>query len=121
MPVDTSEKCLETRIFSLLLESGWLPGDRQDYIAASCVDLAHLAAFLQDTQPETAQAFSLDSDNNTRRQLLNRLKREIANHGIIDVLRKGIEHGPTPYASSTAPPPRVTRWPQSSTPRTASP
>ena len=35
----------------------------------------------------------MDSDNNTRRQLLNRLKREIANHGIIDVLRKGIEHG----------------------------
>ena len=94
MPTDTSEKGLETRIFNLLLEAGWLPGDRQDYNAASCVDLAHLGAFLQDTQPETAQALSLDSDNNTRRQLLNRLKREIANHGIIDVLRKGIEHGP---------------------------
>ena len=94
MPTDTSEKGLETRTINLLLKSSWLPGDRQDYIAASCVDLAHLAAFLQDTQPETAQALSLDSDNNTRRQLLNRLKREIANHGIIDVLRKGIEHGP---------------------------
>ena len=92
MPTDTSEKGLETRTINLLLESGWLPGENQDYNAASCVDLAHLAAFLQDTQPETAQALSLDSDNNTRRQLLNRLKREIANHGIIDVLRKGIEH-----------------------------
>ena len=93
MPADTSEKGLETGIFSLLLESGWLPGDRQDYIAASCVDLAHLAAFLQDTQPETAQALNLDSDDNTRRQFLNRLKNEIQNRGIIDVLRKGIEHG----------------------------
>ena len=93
MPTDTSEKGLETRTTNLLLESNWLPGENQDYNAASCVDLAHLAAFLQDTQPETAQALSLDSDNNTRRQLLNRLKREIANHGIIDVLRKGIEHG----------------------------
>ena len=93
MPTDTSEKGLETRTINLLLESSWLPGENQDYNAASCVDLAHLAAFLQDTQPETAQALSLDSDNNTRRQLLNRLKREIANHGIIDVLRKGIEHG----------------------------
>ena len=93
MPTDTSEKGLETRTINLLLKSSWLPGENQDYNAASCVDLAHLAAFLQDTQPETAQALSLDSDNNTRRQLLNRLKREIANHGIIDVLRKRMEHG----------------------------
>ena len=93
MPTDTSEKGFETRTINLLLESGWLPGDHSDYLPASCVDLAHLTAFLWDTQPETAQALNLDSDNNTRRQLLNRLKREIANHGIIDVLRKGIEHG----------------------------
>ena len=93
MPTDTSEKGLETRTINLLLESGWLPGDNQDYQPASCVDLAHLAAFLQDTQPETAQALNLDSDNNTRRQFLNRLKNEVQNRGIIDVLRKGIEHG----------------------------
>ena len=54
MPTDTSEKGLENRICNLLQESGWLPGDNQDYNAASCVDLAHLSAFLQDTQPETA-------------------------------------------------------------------
>ena len=55
--------------------------------------LAQLAAFLHDTQPETAQALNLDSDNNTRRQFLNRLKSEVQNRGIINVLRKGIEHG----------------------------
>ena len=52
MPTDTSEKGLETRTINLLLESSWLPGENQDYNAASCVDLARLAAFLQDTQPE---------------------------------------------------------------------
>ena len=93
MPTDTSEKGLETRTINLLLESGWLPGDNHDYQPASCVDLAHLAAFLHNTQPETAQALNLDSDDNTRRQFLNRLKNEIQNRGIIDVLRKGIEHG----------------------------
>ena len=93
MLTDTSEKGLETRTINLLLEAGWLPGDNQDYQPASCVDLAHLAAFLHDTQPETAQALNLDSDNNTRRQFLNRLKNEVQNRGIIDVLRKGIEHG----------------------------
>ena len=72
MPTDTSEKGLETRTINLLLDAGWLPGDNQDYQPASCVDLAHLAAFLHDTQPETAQALNLDSDN-TSRQFLNRL------------------------------------------------
>ena len=55
MPTDTSEKGLETRTINLLLESGWLPGDNQDYQPASYVDLAQLAAFLHNTQPETAQ------------------------------------------------------------------
>ena len=93
MTTDTSEKGLETRICNLLLESGWLPGENQDYNAASCVDLAHLAAFLQDTQPETAQALHLDQGDNTRRQFLQRLHRQIQNRGIIDVLRNGIDHG----------------------------
>ena len=93
MPTDTSEKGLETWICNLLLESGWLPGENQDYNTASCVDLTHLAAFLQDTQPETAQTLHLDSDDNTRRQFLQRLHRQIQNRGIIDILRNGIEHG----------------------------
>ena len=93
MPTNTSEKGLETRICNLLQEAGWLPGDSQDYNAASCVDLAHLAAFLNDTQPETAQALHLDQDDNTRRQFLQRLHRQIDSRGIIDVLRNGIEHG----------------------------
>ena len=93
MPTDTSEKGLETRTLNLLQESGWRPGENQDYNTASCVDLAHLAAFLNDTQPETAQALHLDSGDNTRRQFLQRLHRQIQNRGIIDVLRNGIEHG----------------------------
>ena len=92
MPTDTSEKGLETRTVNLLLESGWLAGDNQDYLPAYCVDLAHLAAFLHDTQPETAQALHLDQDDNTRRQFLQRLHRQIRDRGIIDVLRNGIQH-----------------------------
>ena len=90
---DTSEQGLETRIFNLLLESGWLPGDNQDYLPASCVDLAHLATFLQNTQPETAQALNLDADTNTRQRFLRRLHRETGSRGIIDVLRNGVDHG----------------------------
>ena len=90
---DTSEQGLETRIFNLLLESGWFPGDSQDYLPASCVDLAHLTTFLQDTQPETAQALNLDADTNTRQRFLRRLHRETGSRGIIDVLRNGVDHG----------------------------
>ena len=57
------------------------------------MDLAHLAAFLHDTQPDTARALHLDSNDNTRRQFLRRLHRQTGNRGIIDVLRNGIEHG----------------------------
>ena len=92
MPTDTSEEGLETRIIGILQESGWLQGESQDYRATDCVDLAHLAAFLQDTQPETAQALHVDQDDNTRRQFLVRLKREVGNRGIIDVLRNGVHH-----------------------------
>ena len=92
-PTDTSEKGFETRTINLLQESGWLPGDNQDYNAAACVDLVHLSAFLNDTQPETAQALQLESDSNTRRQFLQRLHRQVSSRGIIDVLRNGIEHG----------------------------
>ena len=93
MPTDTSEKGLETRTVNLLQESGWLPGENQDYLPAYCVDRAHLSAFLRDTQPETAQALHLDQDDNTRRQFLQRLHRQVSSRGIIDVLRKGIDHG----------------------------
>ena len=92
MPTDTSEQGFESRVCNLLEESGWLPGDHQDYDPANCLDLEHLTAFLQDTQPEAAQALRLDSDDNTRRQFLTRLRREIQNRGIIDVLRNGVEH-----------------------------
>ena len=93
MPTDTSENGFETRILNLLLEAGWIPGDNQDYLPESCVDLFHLSDFLKETQPETAQALDLDSDNNTRQRFLNRLKREVQNRGIIEILRNGMDHG----------------------------
>ena len=94
MATDTTEKGLEALITNSLISSGWLPGDPKDYIPAHCVDLDHLSAFLQATQPETAAALSLDTDSTTRRRFLDRLKREIGSRGIIDAIRKGIQHGP---------------------------
>ena len=94
MTSDTTEKGLETLITNFLVSNGWLLGNPDAYDRSHCIDLAHLSAFLTETQPHTAAGLSLDADSPTRRQFLARLKREIGNRGIIDVLRKGINHGP---------------------------
>ena len=111
MVTDVSEKGLEALITNSLTSNGWLPGDPQDYESAHCVDLRHLTAFLSATQPETAAALALDADSTTRRRFLDRLKREIGNRGIIDVLRKGVQHGPNEvtlfYGTPTPATPRL--------------
>ena len=72
--------------------TGWLPGESSDYNRDYCVDLAHLTGFLRDTQPDTAEALGLDQDNITRRRFLTRLKNQIDNRGVVDVLRNGVRH-----------------------------
>jgi len=111
MTSDTSEKGLETLIFTALTGAsaagaphtahdggveylpGWLPGSSEDYDRDYCVDLNHLRAFLQATQPETAKALELEDDSATRRKFLARLQGEISKQGVINVLRNGLDHG----------------------------
>jgi type I restriction enzyme R subunit len=114
MTTDTSERWLERLICTALtghpcdpprpgvmVESpaayggaGWIGGDPNDYDREYCVDLAQLAAFLRETQPQTAEALALNEDGPTRRKFLARLQGQITGRGIIDVLRHGIKHGP---------------------------
>ena len=94
MTTDTTEKGLEIIITNALIDRGWLPGANEDYQRNHCVDLNHLKAFLETTQPDIAAALSLDADTPTRRQFLDRVKSQITSRGIIDVLRNGVRHGP---------------------------
>ena len=73
---------------------GWIRGSPEDYDREYCVDLSHLSAFLQETQPEIVDALELGQDGPTRRKFLARLQGEISKRGTIDVLRHGIKHGP---------------------------
>jgi len=92
---DTSEKGLETLIVeSLVNEAGYEAGRNEDYDREHVVDLAKLREFLEATQPETAESLVLDQDCPKRTQFLHRLDAEIAKRGVIDVLRKGVKHGP---------------------------
>ena len=113
MTTDTSEKGLERLICEALTGApcdppqggmlqerptiygfGWLCGDSHDYDREYCVDLVQLAAFLHSTQHVAAQSLGLGQDSPTRRKFLARLQGEISKRGTIDVLRKGVKHGP---------------------------
>ena len=89
---DTSERGLEDIIFASMTEAGWIPGSSGEYDREYCVDLAQLSAFLRDTQPDTAEALALDGDNITRQRFLARLKRQVADRGVVDVLRNGVRY-----------------------------
>ena len=74
--------------------AGWIGGDPWDYDRGYCVDLVQLSAFLRATQPKVAGALDLGNDSPTRRQFLARLQGQISKRGTIDVIRKGVKHGP---------------------------
>ena len=95
MTTDTSEKGLESLIISALTsEAGYVPGDPNDYDRAHAVNIPKLLAFLQATQPTVVEQCDLTNECPKRLQFLSRLQGEIAKRGVVDVLRKGIKHGP---------------------------
>ena len=74
--------------------AGYVEGNPADYDRDHAVDLAKLLSFLHATQPTVVEQLGLDADGPKRQQFLARLQGEIAKRGVVDVLRKGIKHGP---------------------------
>jgi len=112
---DTSEKALEAIIVAALTGqaeggapargrqrerqlpyggAGYVEGDPRDYDHAHALDWAKLLAFLRATQPKAVEQLALAEDGPRRLQFLARLQGEIARRGVVDVLRKGVKHGP---------------------------
>lgn len=96
MSTDLSEQALETLIVDCLTSTagGWLAGNPKDYDREYAVDLVQLSAFLKATQPMKAEVLDLDSNSPIRQKFLARLQGEITRRGIVDVLCRGIKHGP---------------------------
>ena len=92
MPTDTSESGLEKLIVVDMTATGWLPGDPKDFDRAWSVDLTQLRAFVEATQPRAAAALDLGNDSPERRAFLARLSNELNKRGVVDVLRKGLDH-----------------------------
>lgn len=117
-PTDTSEAGLESLILSSLTGltvrqlgdpaavqaareglvpyggAGYFLGNPGDYDREFAVDLHHLLAFLQETQPQVVAQLGIASDGPNQRKFLARLQGEISKRGVIDVLRRGISHYP---------------------------
>ncbi len=78
--------------------TGYTSGSPLDYDRAHALDVPQLFAFLQATQPEAFKKLAMADTNDpkdiNRLKFLARLSGEIGKRGVIDVLRKGIEHGP---------------------------
>ncbi len=118
MTTDISEKGLETIIMRAMTGTdglvvqpggvaesqvpcggtGYIAGSAKDYARTHALDGVQLFTFLQATQPETVKKLGLtsydDSKDIARLKFLTRISSEIGKRGVIDVLRKGIEHHP---------------------------
>ena len=113
MTTDTSEKGLERLICTALTGAacdppqgdaiaerpssygaGWTCGDPQDYDREYCVTSPRPLPSSAIPSPTQPKSLELGQDSPTRRRFLARLQGEITRRGTIDVLRKGIKHGP---------------------------
>jgi type I restriction enzyme R subunit len=81
--------------------TGYTAGSAKDYDRAHAVDVPQLFAFLRATQPEAFKKLALadagDPRDINRLKFLARLSGEIGKRGVIDVLRKGVDHGPVHF------------------------
>ena len=115
MTTDTTEKGLENLIVTAMTGTtrveapktggaadseagfgggGWILGDAKYYDREHAVDLAQLGDFIFETQRPLVESLDLEHDSPTRRTFLARLQGELTKRGVIDVLRRGIKHGP---------------------------
>jgi type I restriction enzyme, R subunit len=78
--------------------TGYIAGSAQDYDRVHALDVPQLFAFLRATQPEAFKKLAMADPNDpkdiNRLKFLARLSAEIGKRGVIDVLRKGLDHGP---------------------------
>jgi len=72
----------------------YVQGNPADYNRDLALDVPKLLSFLQDTQPKPFATLGLADEGTKRTQFLHRLQGEIAKRGVVDVLRKGVSHGP---------------------------
>lgn len=114
MPATLDEESLEALIVDQVVAPNapaptWREGTPTDYLPSYGVDLVDLAGFVTDTQPALAEAVGLGADTPSRHKFLARLQGEITKHGVVAMLRGGLDYNqhhvdlyyPTPSPGNT--------------------
>ena len=88
-----TEKALEDEICRDLAAAGWLheAGDAARYDPALALFPDDVAGWIQDTQPEAWASIEQTHGANARKVVCERLRRTLADHGTLHVLRHGFE------------------------------
>lgn len=95
MPTNTTELGLEAMIVHhLVSQNDFEQGENSDYNKEYAMDETRLLAFLERTQPKTFEQLELRTNPQKKTQFFDRLSKEIANRGVVDVLRRGINAYP---------------------------
>ncbi|MCC9054599.1 DEAD/DEAH box helicase family protein [Microbacterium sp. F2E] len=87
-----NEASLEELIVAQMADGGWTEGAAADFDAAYALDLDHLTAFIEETQPNAAKALSLAESSPASHKFLARVQGEITKRGIVHLLRNGVDH-----------------------------
>jgi len=74
--------------------AGYVLGRSENYDRDYAVDLPKLLSFIQSTQPAAFASLGLATAGPQRLKFLSRVRDEVTKRGIVDVLRKGVAHGP---------------------------
>jgi len=87
-----TEKAFEEAIEAVLLspEGGWQKGDAAQFSRPLALDESVLFAFLEETQAAEWQRLETIHRGNARQKFLERLDKELAAVGMLDILRNGI-------------------------------
>ena len=87
-----SEKQFESDIEAYLLnEGGYIKGDQKTYDKAKAIDMATLISFIAQTQPKTWQRYQNVYGERAEKQLYTIFQQNVADFGLIHVLRKGVK------------------------------
>lgn len=81
--------------------TGYIAGCNKDFDRTYALDVPQLFAFIKATQPDEFKKLAMADENNqkdiNRLKFLDRVSKEIGRRGVIDVLRKGLAHGPAHF------------------------
>ncbi|MBP5479423.1 MAG: type I restriction endonuclease subunit R [Bacteroidaceae bacterium] len=98
MPTDISEKGLETIIVSYLRDKqGYEEGKSEDFNKDFALDTERVKRFITSTQLYKVKASLCFENEKNERQFFTRLAKELSEHGVTDILRKGFKYNMTTF------------------------